>query len=366
VARSIGATALVLLGLEGALALAGIGEQEYLQPDPLLGYTGMANRDLTWRQEGFGRIHFNSFGMPDIDHPLAKPPGTVRIAVLGDSFVEALQVNRENNFCGVLERNLNDAKLGKKFEVLNFGASAYNLGQMYLRQKQQASQFQPDIVIVAYRHDGVFSLVPDPKSGGMLSARPAFYLQNGKLEMTNALQTQWQHSPDGKRFRLTSWLREHSHIYGVIGTLLQDLQTQLPHAFKFNANAASDADVEAPHAAKASDSEKAKATAYYWPLADALISAMKSDCDRIGSKLIVLRLPRSEMSRNDFESALLKETAQRCHIPVIETDSDYEDAPSRHLLFYSNHFSPAGHKLMADKLQGYILSTIGIPSKVSP
>lgn len=365
VLRSAGFVALVVLGLEGALSLAGIGEQEYLKPDPAFGFTGMPNKTVTWRQEGFGRIHFNSLGMPDIERPLAKPAGTTRIAVLGDSFVEAMQVDREKNFCAVLERNLNQAGLDKKFEVLNFGTSAYNIGQMYLRLKQQASLFQPDVVVVACRHDGVFALVPDA-NGGLMSARPAFYLNNHKLEFTNMVYERWARSADGKRVWLTSWLREHSHIYGAIGTMIHDLKTQLPNAFKFNSIPKESQ--PAPTLSRAAlNANSEKATRFYWPLQQALLSEMKKECDRIGAKLIVVRLPRSPLSNNEIETQLLIDAMKREGVPLVLTDQDYEAASaSREKLYYGNHFAPAGHRLMAKNLQPYILSTMGIPSKVNP
>ena len=368
IAKTLGYTALVLLSLEGAFALAGIGEQEFLRPDPVLGYIAIPNKTVTWRQEGFGRVRFNSLGMADKERTVPKPAGTVRIAVLGDSYVEALQVNRERNFCSALERKLNKDCPQKNFEVLNFGASAYNVGQMYLRLKHQVMQFQPDVVIVALRPDGIFSLVPDTAGGTMMSARPTFFLQDGKLQLTNALQQKWQASPDGKRSRVTRWLREHSRTYGVVGTIMQDLHNQLPHAVAFNANASSDVApcaVQSAAMKQSGEVQKATATKYYWPLEQALIKALQDQCETAHAKLILLRLPETPTSTNKWETRLLEELASTNHIPFVETNSDYHGAKA-HQLFYTNHFSPAGHQLLADKLESYILSTIGMPSNVSP
>ncbi len=216
----------VIGALEGAFALGGIGEQEYLRPDKNIGFIGMERKHVTWRSEGFSRSSFNSFGMHDRERTLAKLPGVRRIAVLGDSFVEALQVDPSQNFCSMTENAL------AQHEVLNFGASAYNLGQSYLRLKNQASAFKPDIVILAIRPQAVFGLVPDV-NGGFLAARPTFFLNSkSELAVDSALQEQWLKSRDGKRVRATSWLREHSRIWGVVSIAMQDLSKGLQELFK--------------------------------------------------------------------------------------------------------------------------------------
>ena len=62
-----------------------------------------------FRAEGEAYIKINSAGLRDREHSVAKPPNTVRIAVLGDSMTEALQVPSGKPFWAILERELNDA-----------------------------------------------------------------------------------------------------------------------------------------------------------------------------------------------------------------------------------------------------------------
>jgi hypothetical protein len=135
------ALAVVIAAVEMIFAWAGIGESEYLHPDPLTGFDGIPNKSVTWRKEGFGRFRYNSIGMQDVEHALAKPANTQRVAFAGDSFVEALQVDRSLNFCSLLERKLNENASNKRFEMLNFGVSNSNLGQMYVRLKHKILPF---------------------------------------------------------------------------------------------------------------------------------------------------------------------------------------------------------------------------------
>src|SRR5438105_2643637 len=90
---------IVVLVLESLFALGGVGEREYLVMDPALGFVPMPGRRITWREEGFSHTVFNKYGMRNADTTIAKPANTFRVAVLGDSMVEALQVDGQQTFC---------------------------------------------------------------------------------------------------------------------------------------------------------------------------------------------------------------------------------------------------------------------------
>lgn len=114
----------VVLGLESIFALAGVGEEEYLKPDPVLGFAPMPNKHVNKKDEGLGQAQYNEYGLPEPALPLDKPANTYRIAVIGDSFVEALQVERKDTFCYRLGQALEKKYPGTHFEVMNFGSLA--------------------------------------------------------------------------------------------------------------------------------------------------------------------------------------------------------------------------------------------------
>lgn len=151
----------LLLGLGGVgfafglaemgLRLAGISYPSFYQVDPNRGHALIANFSAQWTHEGNGLVQINRDGLRDDDHTLAKPEQTYRIAVLGDSFAEAIQVNADQTFWAELERGLLTCPglEGKQPEVINFGVGDYGTAQALITLKHQVGKYQPDLVLLA-------------------------------------------------------------------------------------------------------------------------------------------------------------------------------------------------------------------------
>lgn len=99
-------------------------------------------------------IVMNSDGFRDYEFTKEKDPGVYRIAVLGDSFEEALQVEIVDTWQKVLSRKLT-GQLGKVVEVYNFGVSGYGTDQEYLVLREKVFAFKPDMVILAFTSNDV-------------------------------------------------------------------------------------------------------------------------------------------------------------------------------------------------------------------
>lgn len=86
------------------------------------------------------------------DVPVAKPAGTFRIAVLGDSIAagHTLRVRHASNFADMLERLLNASAVASRYEVLNFGTDGYGTLQEARLLETRVSRFAPDLVVVEY------------------------------------------------------------------------------------------------------------------------------------------------------------------------------------------------------------------------
>ena len=198
---------LVTLGLaEVALRIAGVSYPNFYRPDPDLGWTLTPGASGWWKKEGKAFVRINADGERDVPHPLGKPPGTYRIAVLGDSCVESLQVPVEATFWARLPGELARCPVaaaggaGRQIETLNFGVSGYGTAQELLALRTRVFKYQPDLVLLAFYtgndvRNNYRPLEQDP-------LRPYFVLSGGKL----VLDDSFRDSP-GYRARQTAAAR---------------------------------------------------------------------------------------------------------------------------------------------------------------
>ena len=156
--RLLGALALIVFGLGVALVITDIGIRianhwfpYFYCSDPYRGW-GLNPLAHGWyRREGLSYLRINRDGFRGPDYPLQKPPGVIRIAVLGDSYVEAMQVAENETFTAVIQRDLADcpALRGKRVEAINFGVDGYGTAQELAVLQRKAWAYSPDIVVLA-------------------------------------------------------------------------------------------------------------------------------------------------------------------------------------------------------------------------
>ena len=136
---------------ELCLRIGGVSMPSLYAPDQFCGSRLRASTSGLWTFEGCGEIYVNSHGFRASEFPLEKPPGVFRIAVLGDSFVEALQVDESDTLCLRLEKLLNRANRqpDRKFQVINCGVSGYGTAQQLQMLQHHVLPLSPDAVFLA-------------------------------------------------------------------------------------------------------------------------------------------------------------------------------------------------------------------------
>ncbi|PIR48224.1 hypothetical protein COU80_05795 [Candidatus Peregrinibacteria bacterium CG10_big_fil_rev_8_21_14_0_10_55_24] len=145
----VGISAAMIFIAEMTLRLAGIAYPSWYRPDEILGYALRPHAAGWHRDESRTFVQISSQGFRDMEHALAKPQGTLRIAVLGDSFTEAMQVEQHEAFWSVIKEELVECT-DKPIEVLNFGVGGYGTAQELLMLRERALAFDPDIVVLAF------------------------------------------------------------------------------------------------------------------------------------------------------------------------------------------------------------------------
>jgi hypothetical protein len=183
------AAAAVALGAgELALRAAGFSYYKVWQPDPLTGSRLVPGATGWQKDEGRAYVRINSQGWRDREHPLAKPAGTYRIAVLGDSYAEAMQVDMDRAFWALLPKQLEACGFagGKRIETLNFGVSGYGTGHELLTLRERVWQYAPDMVLLAFFPGN--DVRNNSKALEGVRGRAYFSLKDGKLYLDTAFR----------------------------------------------------------------------------------------------------------------------------------------------------------------------------------
>ncbi len=174
--------------------------------------------------EGVALMQANSDGFRGPDYALEKPPGTLRIAVLGDSFTEAQHVAFEDTFCAVAQRDLQaqcpfavggDGRPQRIFtnvEVINFGCDGYGTAQELEILRHWVWRYSPDVVVLAFFNGN------DVRNNSVVlegdKCRPFFVHQGGRLVLGGPFEDSWW-------FRTHCMLRfesRHSQVLNLIGS----------------------------------------------------------------------------------------------------------------------------------------------------
>ena len=216
-----------LLFVEAVLFCAGLGEEEIFKLDPVLGVKHMTNKRITHRTEGFAQSWLNEDGMREPGLTVQKPANTYRIATMGDSMVEGMQVPIEETFGALLEKQLKVPD-GKHVQVLNFGTSGYSTAQEYLQLKNQVLKYQPDLVVLCYNSRDIFENW-SPADQVITNVRPfALHLPGQPLNVDSSPVVRWMGTPRARFLLQTSWLRQNSRIFGLLSTLELDWSQHNP------------------------------------------------------------------------------------------------------------------------------------------
>ncbi len=168
---------------EAGLRLAGIAYPIFHRLETLRGWSPQPGVSGVWMTEGEAPIENNSEGFRDREHALEKPPGTYRIAVIGDSMSEALAVPLHNTYWSVLERELATCR-GAPVEVMSFSVSGYGTAQQLLTLRHNALKYRPDLVLLAF-FTGNDVWNNEPALDGH-EDRVYFVLKNGRLELDDS------------------------------------------------------------------------------------------------------------------------------------------------------------------------------------
>ena len=184
---------------------------QFDRPDLNLGYAHRPGVTGLWICENRAFVRINAQGLRDRPRTQLPVPGTVRIAVTGDSITEAMQVPEHDLFTLRAERTL--SRSGHPVEVLNFGLSgALPLQQLLFVSEKLSSMGIDAAVFVFDASDFLNNFVRNDR------LLPAYVEDaSGKLVIghmfRNRRSQRWANRWIGRAF---FWLVDHSRVIDAL------------------------------------------------------------------------------------------------------------------------------------------------------
>jgi hypothetical protein len=281
-----------LLVAEVGLRVIGFRYLNLSQADRDVGFALRPGAEGWWQREGNTYIKINSAGLRDREHSLAKPPNTLRIAVLGDSFAEALQVPMESAFWAVAERRLQggEAVGGRRVEVINFGVSGFSTARELITLRRRVWQYSPDIVVL------LVTTSNDVRDNSRRLSReydnqplPYFVYKDGALVLDDSLLRERNES---LRFRLQQsflggsldWLRDHVRLLGLVDKARAALENRRHKRRETPANVGYEPGLDTEVYRAPADRDWAEA----WRVTEGLMVLMRDEVRAHGAKFLLV------------------------------------------------------------------------------
>jgi hypothetical protein len=219
--------------------------EKMLRCDRLVGWRGKANVTSTITWQGYQhRVVRNSWGMHDNEHSPQKEEQVFRILMLGDSYIEAIEVEEQQSSHAILEETLNAlATSDIRFEVINGAIHAWGPTQELMYFRSEGQSFQPDLILVFWvPANDLTNVLPNQALTveGTDCYAPYFAICNEQFDSepffpVPGMQPIWKNcSTSTKLFTtLLNQLYTHSHLFQRLGPTLTKKQDRLFFSHRF-------------------------------------------------------------------------------------------------------------------------------------
>ena len=369
---SVGVSFLICELLLRALGYAAIYET-YSKPellwqhDDLLGWSHQPNSTgnyigpRPWPIEFESHVEINSLGLNGPE-PLPLPENGVRILFLGDSMVAGFEVEYEQTFCALLGKLLTE-RLGRPVQVVNGGVRGYGTDQAYLYFQERGRQLRPDLVLHWLSENDLLDDITIHRMRRMFG-KPAFVEDGeGKLELVASPVPMY---PECSEYRI-GLDRETVRVDALPGRMLCGLQLALfdrSALFSFLTTLLTTdrwgrllrdlyyIGMPDPTLSPDEISRDEKSRSESTPITHHLLRRMADDVRGTGARFALVAPPNAFRYFADA-GVVVDSTA------VLSLD-EIESADPKLVQFkHDSHYTPAGHRIVAEQLSELLAPIVG-------
>jgi hypothetical protein len=362
----------------------------YVEYDPQRGWRNVANADGWFSTDEYDvHLQYNSRGIRGPEREYDKPPGTYRIVMFGDSFIEGYSVNREDRVAEQLEKLLGAGDPSRKYEVIALGTAGYSTDQELIWLEAEGVKYHPDVVVTMFYMNDVWF---NGQSKYWRGEKPAFVVKDGALELTNVPVPDPRPSgaaknpPKESGRGIKHWIRANSKVVALISLSIENSPALRGGATALGLVAPRDKDDEDESGPRVADElsvfqrNAPPATQYGWKMTDAILDRMNVVAREAGAKFIAFHIPfkgvvyeddwgpilaRLGIAQDQLDPNRVKQqfdaVCMRHRLDCIEPTAEFkrvaaERGSSGPRLYYvqDNHWNPGGHHLAADILARHI------------
>ena len=299
--------------------------------DPELGWKWRPGATIFNAAEGGARLTINEHGLND--DPIGDKAGRYRMAVLGNSFTEAIQVPREENFTSQTERMTGA-------DVINLGRSAMT-GAHYPIVMRRFAWLEPDLIVVAVGQSDLVNIL------------------SGRVEV--------ERDAAGTIVRLSPVLEGKDELKQTFGPLLQRsalvtwmMRRMKPVIMGWRAKLRGGSEDDAP-AAEDPDA---------WQEAAARLAFVLKDLASQGAEVVLLDLPhieyrpeRQTVLGSEDERRAYRAAAEQAGVVYVDTYDALRQAYAdtgqpahgfHNLTIGHGHLNGSGHRAVAEALSAWV------------
>lgn len=332
--------------------------------DPLLGWSLIPNATGHNKTSEYDTVeHINAEGLRGPEYPYAKPAGTRRVVVLGDSFTEGYTVNAEDLFTTRLS-GLLKGRNPYSVDVINMGVAGYNTDQELLVFNSQGKKYAPDITVLMFYYRSVWY-----NNQGLYwrGCKPKFEVRGGQLSLVPINDETCRTRSGGG---VKTWLGNHSRLFGLVRDCVErnDLLTR----WLISLHLKKVPDEFAPwRVTPEADTQEA------WQITRRLLIELKKRAEQDGSAFVVFYIPSSSEIDNGIRRATMRrygfseqqwdprQTLRRLKflcvgegIILIDPTAEFKKSAQPLYYAYDGHWNPRGNALAARVLAQALTSIL--------